>query len=304
MPSQDYLKKLSKRAITLLPEYAAADISLSSCQEFVARLHGYPNWHAVTLETNADSNSRNVASGPHGVHKIVEGPNGKFDLGTAQRAIPAGQKVLRFRIELQIIDENALLNTGRPGASFTITRLLEMPGGGTFFDLHCALQDVMGWTDSHMHEFQIHTTAKRYTRVGMPNEFDEGPGKLQDEHRTRLIDHLDNMAKLPMGYLYDFGDSWEHTVVLEAELSSDGGLYPRCIAGSNACPPEDCGGTSGYLELIDDLLDKESDEHKEKMEWYRSMTRTKGKPKFFDFDPRTVCFADPQRCIELQDEFD
>ena len=304
MPSQDYLKKLSKKAVTLLPEYASADVSLSSSQEFVARLHGYPSWHAVTSENKNNRNPGHVALGPQGVHKIVEGPSGDFDLGTAQRAIPAGQKVLRFRIELNIIDERSILDTGRPGASFKITRLLEVPIVGTFFDLHCAFQDVMGWTNSHLHEFQVYTTAKRYTRVGMPYEFDVEPEKLHDERRTRLSDHLDKMKKQPMVYLYDFGDSWAHTVFLEAELCSDGGLYPRCITGSNACPAEDCGGTTRYLRLIDDLLDTESEAHKEKMGWYRSTTGIRGRPKFFDFDPQAVRFGDPQRYIDLEGEFE
>ena len=57
-------------------------------------------------------------------------------------------------------------------------------------------------------------------------------------------------------YTYDFGDSWEHSIVLEKRLPIDPNTpYPVCTDGQLACPPEDCGGIPGFYDLIEVLSD-------------------------------------------------
>jgi hypothetical protein len=69
-------------------------------------------------------------------------------------------------------------------------------------------------------------------------------------------------------YRYDFGDNWEHEMVLEKVLSpADGVRYPVCLAGARACPPEDCGGVIGYERMLEALDDPGDDEHQEYLDW-------------------------------------
>ena len=69
-------------------------------------------------------------------------------------------------------------------------------------------------------------------------------------------------------YEYDFGDSWQHEIVLEKTLEPEPGItYPRCIEGERACPPEDVGGIWGYAEFLDAISDPNHEDHDERVEW-------------------------------------
>ena len=69
-------------------------------------------------------------------------------------------------------------------------------------------------------------------------------------------------------YEYDFGDSWDHEVVVEESVTSARGLkHAVCLTGENACPPEDCGGVYGYADLLQVLADPRHEEHEHMMEW-------------------------------------
>jgi hypothetical protein len=69
-------------------------------------------------------------------------------------------------------------------------------------------------------------------------------------------------------YTYDFGDTWEHSIVLEKRLPDDPNLmYPVCTDGQLACPPEDCGGIPGFYDLVEALTDPNHDRHEEMLEW-------------------------------------
>ena len=71
-----------------------------------------------------------------------------------------------------------------------------------------------------------------------------------------------------MIYEYDFGDGWEHEVVLEKVLARDStAKYPRCLGGARACPPEDCGGPGGYINFLGAISDPEHEEHDEYLDW-------------------------------------
>jgi hypothetical protein len=91
-------------------------------------------------------------------------------------------------------------------------------------------------------------------------------------------------------YEYDFGDSWEHEIELEAVLPADPGTrYPVCLSGRRCCPPEDCGGTPGYEQFLDAIRDPQHPEHEDMLQWV-------GGP--FDpeeFDAGAVRFTDPRK---------
>ena len=97
-------------------------------------------------------------------------------------------------------------------------------------------------------------------------------------------------------YIYDFGDNWEHVIMLEAIESKKKGIkYPRCIDGARACPPEDCGSIPGYYRLLEILADSKHEEHEEMKEWSGDF-----EPEHFDKEEATYEMRDP---VDLSDMF-
>jgi len=142
-----------------------------------------------------------------------------------------------------------------------VWRRLLVPTDMTLAKLHEALQDAMGWTNSHLHCFEI---AGR--RIGMVGVEEDSP-ELEDERRVRVTSVLPRKGAR-LVYRYDYGDDWEHVVEVEDVTSPDRRLsYPVCIAGARACPPEDCGGAFGYEEFITALADPTHDEHDQMVTW-------------------------------------
>lgn len=126
--------------------------------------------------------------------------------------------------------------------------------------IHLILQIVMGWTNSHLHKF-----IQGRDRYGMPDE--EFPSDTKDEAQYRL-DQLLKTEKEKLIYIYDFGDGWEHEVVLEKILPFQTGVVlPLCVKGSRACPPEDIGGIGGYAMFLDAISDPAHPEHESMLEW-------------------------------------
>jgi hypothetical protein len=130
-------------------------------------------------------------------------------------------------------------------------------GLGAFHDV---IQVAMGWTDSHLHQF--FDNKKSY---GIPD--DDFELEMEDESEYKLFQLL-KKEKDTLTYEYDFGDSWEHKILLEKILPNDSGIFlPVCIKGKRACPPEDCGGIWGYEELLEIISDPKHPEHKSMLEW-------------------------------------
>lgn len=79
------------------------------------------------------------------------------------------------------------------------------------------------------------------------------------------LDHrCDPLDGDTFGYEYDLGDGWEHEVLLEKLVpAKPSGRYPACLDGARTCPLEDCGGTSGYEQLIDTLADPNHPDHQD-----------------------------------------
>ena len=144
------------------------------------------------------------------------------------------------------------------GTKPPVWRRLLIPGEMTLGDLHQAIQAAMGWDDSHLHAFDI--AGREY---GDPDSVDD----VADEERLTLNGVL-NSGVTRFTYTYDFGDNWEHTVLIErTRRPLEAGPYPACIAGKRNCPPEDCGGPWGYQDLLAVLADPAHPDHPERVEW-------------------------------------
>lgn len=130
-------------------------------------------------------------------------------------------------------------------------------------EFHCILQGVFGWDDSHLHEFIAGD--ERYL---MPHPgFDDDLDSANDEQEARLGSVI-KRVKGRIRYVYDFGDCWEHEILLEKKLPEEAGAqYPVCIKGKQNGPPEDSGGVWGYGDLLDAVRNPDHPEHDEMLEW-------------------------------------
>jgi pRiA4b ORF-3-like protein len=151
-----------------------------------------------------------------------------------------------------------------------IWRRLRVDQSVTFQALHEVLQRVMGWQDSHLHEFHADELA-----IGMM-DVDEPRKGLQDENAWSLGQLLETGVS-EFEYLYDFGDDWLHRVIVEpTSRGKAGGSGPLCLAGENACPPEDVGGPPGYALFLQALADPKHENHKQYVEWIGGIWDPKG----------------------------
>lgn len=164
--------------------------------------------------------------------------------------------VPRFHIELEGIDP-------------PIWRRIRVPGNYTFWDLHVAIQDAMGWLDCHLHLFQVRNPETgALEQIGIPDDepFLDEPLCLAGWEvpiAGYFIKEGDTAS-----YEYDFGDGWRHTVALEGVATirkSERRL--ACLGGERRCPPEDCGGINGYAEMLEVIADETHVEHEAMLQW-------------------------------------
>jgi hypothetical protein len=124
--------------------------------------------------------------------------------------------------------------------------------------LHHILQAAMGWTNSHLHTFDV--AGEQYGERHPEWE-------VADERRVKLST-IAGLGLKKFLYTYDMGDNWEHEITFQKSVAAEpGARYPRCIGGERACPPEDCGGIWGYEDLLAILRDPEHEEYEERLEW-------------------------------------
>lgn len=155
-----------------------------------------------------------------------------------------------------------------------VWRRLLIPAATPLSQLHGVIQTAMGWQDHHLHSF---TDGRR--TYGPP---DPELG-LTDERSVRFGD-LDVEGGL-IGYTYDFGDGWEHEIVVEAVgVAEPGEHYPRCVGGEGACPPEDCGGPPGYEHLRVILADPGGEDHNDMVTWLGLNHACEFDPAAFDIE--------------------
>jgi len=143
------------------------------------------------------------------------------------------------------------------GSKPTIWRRVLVAGDITLAGLHEVLQISMGWTDSHMHQFE-----RNGQIFGSPSS---GFGSLPvaDERRTQL-DQVLRCEKDALQYEYDFGDGWDHQITLEEILPANPRIrLPLCVKAKGACPPEDIGGIWGYYAVLEALHDPRHPDHVE-----------------------------------------
>ena len=187
-------------------------------------------------------------------------------------------QILRLKVNLKDV---------RPA----IWRRIEVPASYTCWDLHVAIQDAMGWFDSHLHVFRMaNPQTGDLDQIGIPDPdgFEDDPIVLEG-WRVPVARYLQKVGDRAE-YEYDFGDGWEHEVLLEAVTSRQPETkYPRCIAGARACPPEDCGGPSGYAELLKTIADPAHPERENQPAWPGGPFE----PEVFDC--REVHFDNPKK---------
>lgn len=157
-------------------------------------------------------------------------------------------KILQFKITLK-------------GSKPLIWRRFQIEDNLMFYNLHLVIQTVMGWENSHLYHFIF--AKKSY--IGNPEmlEMDD----IADDKETELSAIFDK-PKTKVLYGYDFGDGWEHDLLLEKILEKDPNQhYPVCLKGELNCPPEDSGGIYNFYELMEILKDKKNPDFEDTKEW-------------------------------------
>jgi len=170
----------------------------------------------------------------------------------AEAKTASGTKsVLQFKVELL-------------GVEPPIWRRIQVPESYSFWDLHVAIQDAMGWRDYHLHAFRV---VGSEDVIGIPDEDGDDPLETKPGWKLKLTEYF--TAECPLAvYEYDFGSSWVHEVRFEGLREAAPDLtYPVCLDGARHRPPEDCGGVEAYHDLLRVLSDPSDPEHKEKLEW-------------------------------------
>lgn len=160
-------------------------------------------------------------------------------------------KILQLKIYLEDIEPK-------------IWRRFLVSDSWTFDELHRIIQEVMGWENYHLYEFDINRI-----KIGLMD--DDVDYDLEDAKKAQIGQYLNKKGQ-KFSYLYDFGDGWEHKLIIEeiTEDKREGERYPCCITGERACPPEDCGGVNGYerfLEVLKTGKDPWNEDVKELKEW-------------------------------------
>jgi hypothetical protein len=197
---------------------------------------GYPDRELLALVGGGERSARVIP---------FPGPRA-HEMPTPVRSSPSAS-VFQLKI--------TLLDTAPP-----IWRRVLVDGASTLDHVHDVIQAAFGWWNYHLHEFEVGDA-----RYGVPDPDDDWDS-VHDERRSRL----DSVAGegSSFRYTYDFGDDWRHRIVVEKVLPvSAGTSVPACVDGRRACPPEDCGGTGGYRDLLAILADPTHPERDVRIDW-------------------------------------
>jgi hypothetical protein len=176
-----------------------------------------------------------------------------------------------------------------------VWRRIQVPENYSLWDLHVAIQDAMGWMDYHLHEFKFPlpvndmyramrmNTSMAYvrgTRIGIKCD-DWGDEEILDDRKEKMKKWF-TIKSPKASYTYDFGDNWEHWIVLEKILPKEEYTeYPLCIKGKRQCPPEDCGGVWGFEDIC-------NRRHHAQLQYEKIYDPTE------EFEAEGVVFDDPQ----------
>lgn len=169
------------------------------------------------------------------------------------------------------VNEICTMRIELSGSDPLIWRQVEVPTSMTLRALHEVIQAAMGWFDYHLWEFTI--GGRRY---GLPMEEDWGTEPRLEARKARLREVLAPRETI-MTYVYDFGDDWQHRLILTNIRQGDPDTdYPCLVAGEGAAPPEDCGGIPGFYEKLEIVADPAHPDHDEVKEWLA------------DYDPKDI----------------
>ena len=142
-----------------------------------------------------------------------------------------------------------------------IWRRLLVSSDTTLYQLHEIIQIAMGWTNSHLHQFIV---GDEYYSIPDEDDWIE----YEDERKYKLQKITDTEG-FKFIYEYDFGDSWDHQILIEKILPAEPDMkYPICIKGKRACPPEDIGGVWGYEDFLEAINDASHKGHEHYREWW------------------------------------
>jgi hypothetical protein len=226
------LRRLTEQQHDFLLRTIAVDIRIA-----MSALHvlGIVVLDVGTDREKADDSAELTALGRHAIRRVR---------GMAQ----PGDAILQLRITLADV------------ADPPVWRRVLIPSAYPLDRVHRVIQATMGWQNSHLHAFRLGDET-----YAAPDPDDE-MGYL-DETKFRFRDLVAGVVDR-IDYEYDFGDGWEHALVVEARtVAQDGTVYPECVAGEGACPPEDCGGSHGFAELKAVLAGPPSAERDALLQW-------------------------------------
>jgi hypothetical protein len=160
----------------------------------------------------------------------------------------------------------------------------------SLYYLHHIIQIVMGWENYHLYEFQLNR--KRYGNRDLLED-----GSVFDDRSTPLS-YVLTEAKDSISYLYDFGDSWKHSLKLEKISEPAKVLSPKCIDGKLNTPPEDCGGVPGFYHFIEIMSNRKHPEFKSTRKWYGGDYN----PEFIDLDAINADLENLEDYIKLYED--
>jgi Plasmid pRiA4b ORF-3-like protein len=225
------LSRLAEQQHDFLRRTVAVDIRIAMSALHVLGVVVFDN---STDYEKADDSAELTALGRYAIRKLR---------GMAQ----PGDALVQVRITLADV------------ADPPVWRRVLIPSAYPLDRVHTVIQAAMGWQNYHLHAFRLGDES--YAAADPDDEL----GYL-DESKFRLGDLVAGADLI--NYEYDFGDGWDHTLVVEARtVAEDGNVYPACVAGEGACPPEDCGGSSGFAEFKAVLAGPPSEERTELLRW-------------------------------------
>ncbi|MDR3197320.1 MAG: plasmid pRiA4b ORF-3 family protein [Planctomycetaceae bacterium] len=180
-----------------------------------------------------------------------------------------------------------LLKVTLMGIRPPIWRRFVVPNTFTLAKLHHALQTVMGWEEAHPYEFHLGSGVDQCF-LGNPDDSNIDDFEEDAQNATaRNLTYL-NKKGMKLIYVYDFGDSWEHEIIVEdADYDYSGEPLVAILEGNRNCPPEDCGGVYGYCEILEALKHPKNRDAKELLDWLGG----KYNPEEFNLELRNKMLA-------------
>lgn len=168
-----------------------------------------------------------------------------------------------------------------------VWRRITIPAHYTFDQFHIAIQVAFGWSNSHLYQFSKSGYSTPPFITIPEEEVWIGDAAKIDSLKTKLSDVFSE-EKQKFTYIYDFGDDWTHSIVLE-KITDEHSLFPQVLAGKGACPLEDIGGVWGYEDFKEGKIGGSEEDYQEFLEWNGL---DKWDSKFFDLDEAKQMMVD------------